>query len=69
MPRGQLDDITGTALAAERVLHESNLCGIPTTGREALVREFDRHMDRVQEIMRAMADRRDTCSRRPGDQP
>ena len=57
MERGQLDDKTGIALEAERELHESNLCAIPTTDRQAVVREFDRHMNRIAEIMRAFRQR------------
>jgi hypothetical protein len=52
-----LDDIATGDLEAERELHEANLSGIPTTDRAAVAAEFDRHLNRTSEIMRAFRDR------------
>ena len=59
MPPQELDPQASCELEEERRLHISTVTGISGDNRQALVREVNRHFDRVNEIMRAFA-------RRPG---
>ena len=51
LARETLDRMALEALDDERERHSSNLADIPASDHAAVVAEFDRHMDRVHEVM------------------